>query len=111
MHGAPYAVLGVVGFLFANSTAHPIGVDHLQAADPITDDLHAAGRRQGRFASLRDGLRPPLTPTDGEQWGWLSGRRLSYGRVPLFCPRQGRDGPRVPLGTPHTSRLRAGPRE
>ena len=30
--------------------------------DPITENLHAATRHQGRFASLRDGLRPPLTP-------------------------------------------------
>ena len=50
---------------------------HRRAADPIAKDLHDAGRHQGRLASLRDDLRPPLTPTTAAQEGWLSGRRLS----------------------------------
>jgi hypothetical protein len=42
---------------------------------------HSAARRQGRCASLRDGLRPPLTPSSTEQIGWSSGRRQDPGRV------------------------------
>jgi len=47
---------------------------HHRASDPIPNDLHAGARHQGRRASLRDGLRPPLTPSTVEQAGWLSGR-------------------------------------
>ena len=73
----------------------------LRAADPTIEDLHAAVRRQGRCASRRDGLRPPLTPGTDEQVGWLSGRWLSHGRgrerreprstrhVPHVFPRPG----------------------
>lgn len=31
------------------------------ATDPQLESLHAAYQHQGRYASLRDGLRPPLT--------------------------------------------------
>jgi hypothetical protein len=48
--------------------------------DPISEDLHAATWHQGRFASLRDGLRPPLTPGNDEQPGWSSDRRPHLGR-------------------------------
>jgi hypothetical protein len=37
--------------------------------DPTSQDLHDSDRHQGRFASLRDGLRPPLTPITAEQLG------------------------------------------
>ena len=53
---------------------------HHRAADPIPNGLHGTGRHQGHFVSLRDDLRPPLTPTTAEQLGWLSGRWLSPGR-------------------------------
>jgi len=33
---------------------------HRRAADPTPDHAHADSRHQGRFASLRDDLRPPL---------------------------------------------------
>jgi hypothetical protein len=46
----------------------------------MSEDLHADARPQGRFASLRDGLRPPLPPDTDEQLGWLSGRWLSHAR-------------------------------
>ncbi|MBB3667771.1 hypothetical protein FHX47_001392 [Garicola koreensis] len=32
-----------------------------EATDPRLESLHAAHQHQGRYASLRDGLRPPLT--------------------------------------------------
>jgi len=41
----------------------------------------SAARRQGRCASLRDGLRPPLTPSSTERIGWSSGRPQDSGRV------------------------------
>jgi hypothetical protein len=59
---------------------------HLRAADPMAEDLHAAVRPQGRYASLRDGLRPPLPPDTDEQEGWLSGRWLSHAHVPFPDP-------------------------
>ena len=34
---------------------------------------------KGATASLRDGLRPPLTPDTAEQMGWLSVRWPSIG--------------------------------
>lgn len=46
------------------------------AADPIQQDLHA-GTRQGRYASLRDGLRPPLTPDTTRAGYWVGGSPLS----------------------------------
>jgi hypothetical protein len=49
---------------------------HLRAADPIHEDLHAGARPQGRYASLRDGLWPPLPPGTAEQEGWVSGQWL-----------------------------------
>ena len=51
---------------------------HRRAADPIPEGLHAGARHQGRRASLRDGLRPPLTPNTAEQGGWLSDRWFSW---------------------------------
>ena len=35
---------------------------HHQAADPISEHLPDSDQHQGRSASLRDDLRPPLTP-------------------------------------------------
>jgi hypothetical protein len=37
--------------------------------DPISQDLLGSDRHQGRFASLRDDLRSPLTPVTAEQLG------------------------------------------
>ena len=51
---------------------------HLRAADPMSEHVYAEARPQGRYASLRDGPRPPLPPDTDEQGGWLSGRRLSH---------------------------------
>ena len=51
--------------------------DHQGAGQPVgggrRPDIEcelSAARRQGRYASLRDGLRPPLTPATTEQI-WL----------------------------------------
>jgi hypothetical protein len=43
----------------------------------MLDDLPAGARRQERYASRCDGLRPPLTSDIDGQLGWLSGWRLS----------------------------------
>jgi hypothetical protein len=59
---------------------------HRRSTDPIDDDLHADTRPRERDASLRDGLRPPLTPDADEQQGWLSGRRLSDAHPLLRTP-------------------------
>jgi hypothetical protein len=40
------------------------------------NSLHAGPQRQERYASLRDDLRPHLTPGTGEHLGGLSDRRL-----------------------------------
>jgi hypothetical protein len=79
------------------------GSTHLRAADPLHEYLHAGTRHQGRCASLRDDLRPPLTPGTDEQEGWLSVRWLSLGlaRVPPVSP--GPCSPRIP-GTPRGPR-------
>jgi hypothetical protein len=53
---------------------------HIRATDPASNDQLAGNRHQGRYASLRDDLRPPLTPIAAEQEGWLSGRWLASGR-------------------------------
>ena len=53
---------------------------HRRATDPLPNGLHVGTRRPGRSASLRDDLRPPLTPATAEQQGWLSGRLLSSGQ-------------------------------
>jgi hypothetical protein len=45
------------------------GLTRLRAADPMHEDLHAGARPQGRSASHRDGLRPPLPPDTDEQEG------------------------------------------
>ena len=51
----------------------PQPTDH-RAADPISDGLHGGPRHQVRCASLRDGLRPRLTPkTDEQQGGYRVG--------------------------------------
>jgi hypothetical protein len=52
---------------------------HPVATDPIAHRLHAGPRHQGREASLRDDLRPLLTPDNDEQVGWLPVRWLRPG--------------------------------
>jgi hypothetical protein len=45
-----------------------------RGSDPTPNNLHASVQHQGRRASLRNGLRPPLTLGAVVQVGWLSGR-------------------------------------
>jgi hypothetical protein len=48
---------------------------------PDIEGWLSAARRQGRCTSLRDGLRPPLTPTITEQIGLVIGPPPDPGRV------------------------------
>jgi hypothetical protein len=63
--------------MIKNDAGQPMG----RGRRPDIEGWLSAARRQGRCASLRDGLRPPLTPTIAEQIGLVIGRRQDPGRV------------------------------
>ena len=55
--------------MIKNDAGQPMG----RGRRPDIEGWLSAARRQGRCASLRDGLRPPLTPTIAEQIGLVIG--------------------------------------